>query len=275
MKKLISFELKSEFGFLKKPDINKKEIFITYNCLHKPALLGILGAITGLKGFQRYGKLPEYYEKFKDIKISIKPLIEDRGIFSKTLIKYNNATGFGNKDATEKYGETLNVTEQTLLNPFFKCYVELDDEVDTQKLLIDNLIHLKSEYITYFGKNEYSAWWNNPQIHRFKPFIPQNSYNIDSIFTKIGIINEQIAEEDFNIFTIKEEDSMFMYYEKLPIGFINLKDSLNEELKAEVSDDAYQYEIKSFVFTNRKLRNDSSINNLYQLDDNGEIIQLF
>ena len=45
--KLISFDLCADMGFLKKPDINEK-IYLTYNMLHKPALLGILGAIIGL-----------------------------------------------------------------------------------------------------------------------------------------------------------------------------------------------------------------------------------
>ena len=49
--KLISFDLKAEFGFFKKPDIN--DIYLTYNMLHKPALLGILGAVIGLQGYQK------------------------------------------------------------------------------------------------------------------------------------------------------------------------------------------------------------------------------
>ena len=45
--KLISIELKSDFGFFKKPDINDS-IYLTYNMIHKPALLGLFGAIYGL-----------------------------------------------------------------------------------------------------------------------------------------------------------------------------------------------------------------------------------
>ena len=72
-KKIISFDLNAEFGFFKKPDINDG-IYLTYNMLHKPALLGIIGAIIGLKGYERNGVLPEYYNKLKHIKVGIQPL---------------------------------------------------------------------------------------------------------------------------------------------------------------------------------------------------------
>lgn len=263
MKTLISFELKADFGFLKKPDINENEIFITYNSLHKPALLGILGAVAGLKGYVKYGVLPDYYMKLKDIRVGIKPINGDKGVFQKTVIKYNNATGFANKDKTEKFGETLNVTEQTLISPFFKCYVELDDENEIEKNIIDNILNLESTFIPYIGKNEFTAWWENPKANQYKSFTRTSSVRIDTLFTKIGAINEQIEEEDFNIFTLEDSDSMFMYFEKLPIGLFNLGDEI------------YQYDLRSFVYTNRKLKKDTKIENLYEIDNGSEIIQLF
>lgn len=64
--KLVSFDLKADFGFFKKPDVN--EVYLTYNMIHKPALLGILGAIVGLQGFQKNAVLPLYYQKLKHLK---------------------------------------------------------------------------------------------------------------------------------------------------------------------------------------------------------------
>ena len=49
--RLISFDIQADFGFFKKPDYNDG-VLLTYNMLHKPALLGILGAIIG-KGIFR------------------------------------------------------------------------------------------------------------------------------------------------------------------------------------------------------------------------------
>ena len=72
MKKLISFIIKAEKGFMKKPDINEG-IYLTYNMLHKPAILGILGAIIGLKGYEKNEVFPEYYRELKHIPVGVKP----------------------------------------------------------------------------------------------------------------------------------------------------------------------------------------------------------
>jgi len=89
MKKLISFDLYANMGFLKKPDINEK-IYLTYNMLHKPCTLGILGAIAGLKGFTKNNELPEYYQKLKDVPIGIKPIGKycENGNFADVVIIY-------------------------------------------------------------------------------------------------------------------------------------------------------------------------------------------
>ena len=42
--RLISFDIQADFGFFKKPDYNDG-VLLTYNMLHKPALLGILPAV--------------------------------------------------------------------------------------------------------------------------------------------------------------------------------------------------------------------------------------
>ena len=52
--RLISFDIQADFGFFKKPDYNDG-VLLTYNMLHKPALLGILGAIIGLRGYRKKG----------------------------------------------------------------------------------------------------------------------------------------------------------------------------------------------------------------------------
>ncbi len=52
---------------LKNP-ITNEPVYLTFNMLHKPALLGILGAIAGMKGFVKNGELPEYYEKTEGCK---------------------------------------------------------------------------------------------------------------------------------------------------------------------------------------------------------------
>ena len=146
--KLISFDLKAEFGFFKKPDIN--DIYLTYNMLHKPVLLGILGAIVGLQGYQKNGVFPQYYERLKHLKIGIKPLNDDKGNFSKNMVKYNNGTGFASNEA----GGNLIITEQILIKPAYRCYVLLNLENEDEKALYDNIMSYKASFAIH-GKNEF------------------------------------------------------------------------------------------------------------------------
>ena len=71
--RLISFDLQADFGFFKKPDYNDG-MLLTYNMLHKPALLGLLGAVIGLQGYRKKGELPEYYQHLEELSVGIEPL---------------------------------------------------------------------------------------------------------------------------------------------------------------------------------------------------------
>ncbi len=150
--KLISFDLKAKMGFLKKPDINDG-IYLTYNMLHKPALLGILGAIAGFSGYKENSKLPDYYEKLKRLKIGIEPLESEKGNYQKTTIGYNNTTGFANDDGN------LQITEQVLIEPSFRCYLLLNTENADEQLLYERIKNQNAEFLPYLGKNDFSAWW--------------------------------------------------------------------------------------------------------------------
>ena len=95
--KIISFNIQSDFGMFKKPDVNN--VYFTFNIVPKPTLLGILGAIIGLKGYSQMKKddeFPEFYKKLQDLYIGIIPY-GNKGVFQKRLIKYNNTVGYANK----------------------------------------------------------------------------------------------------------------------------------------------------------------------------------
>ena len=53
--KAIKFNLSGKFAHFKKPDVNSYAYF-TYSHIHKVALLGILGAILGLKGYESFSR---------------------------------------------------------------------------------------------------------------------------------------------------------------------------------------------------------------------------
>jgi len=239
MKKLVSFIIKSEFGMFKKPDINDK-IFITYNMIHKPYILGILGAIMGYEGHSQNldkTKMPQYYENLKDIRIAISPSSANGGIFKKEFIIFNNTTN----------GAISNITEQTLVKPAYRIYLELDDENSEHKKLIDNLKNNEAIYPPYMGKNEFSLWWDNFHIHsKFEKIENVEKFQVKSIIKKpenFVLKNSGYKERTTNYFYL---------FERLPIGF-------DEYLK--------QYIYHEFLYTNAIFKSDNNLENLYECDE--------
>lgn len=257
MKKLISFDLHANMGFFKKPDINEK-VYLTYNMLHKPALLGILGAIIGLEGFVKNNQFPEYYLKLKQLPLGIKPIGKDcnNGSFSKTIIQYNNTIGF----ASREEGGNLIIAEQTLIKPAFRIFLLLDLEKDIEKQLYNNINNQVSEFIPYLGKNDHSAWWNVDSVkeYSFSKFEGGVEFKIDTLFIKENPLVENIVEHRIRPRrNLSFLNGSFMYFEKLPIGY-------NEKL--------YQYDYADFAYTDWTLGKDSYLGNLYVIED--KIVQL-
>jgi CRISPR-associated protein Cas5 subtype I-B len=69
MGRLVSFDISSDFGFFKKPDINKYGL--TYNVPPKPAILGFLGAILGISGLKKQYEANELLTELINIKKSL------------------------------------------------------------------------------------------------------------------------------------------------------------------------------------------------------------
>jgi len=253
MKKLISIELFADFGMLKKPDTNEP-VYLTFNMLHKPALLGILGAIIGLEGFKEKGKLPDYYEKLKDLKIGIEPLKHEKGNYQKTTIAYNNTTGMASKEQ----GGNLIITEQTLIAPAFRCYFLLDLDNSLHQKIDKNLSDYNAEFLPYLGKNEFSVWWEKYQTYKnIEDFDFSKEYKVGSLFYKNEAVNNHIAKALGRAMR-KELKNRFVYFERLPVAY-------NEEL--------FQYNYSDFVFTNARFNTKLELNNL-KVIDNQTIIQL-
>jgi len=246
MKILISFIIQSEFGMFKKPDINDK-IFISYNMIHKPYLLGIIGAIMGYNGHNQNNdksKMSEYYEKLKDIRVAISPHTKDGGIFKKEFIIFNNTTN----------GSIANITEQTLINPAYKIYLELDSENKEHIKLIESLKNNKSIYPPYMGKNEFSLhWWDikneKTTFHfheKFEKIQSKEKFGVKSIIKQQE--NFQLRNSGY-----KERTTNYFYlFERLPVGF-------DEELK--------QYTYHDFLYTNAIFKSNINLQNLYECDE--------
>lgn len=255
MNKIISFDIRAEFGFLKKPDINE-DIYLTFNMLHKPALLGILGAILGLEGYKEKDKLPDYYDRLKDIKVGIEPLYAERGNFPKTVVQYNNGVGY----ASQEEGGNLIIREQVLIKPAFRCYLLNNNNNPSMECLVKHLKLGFAEYLPYLGKNEFSLWWENFYEHDAEFFDFEKDYKVATIFMKSDqIVREMVQRRIASPFSRIDDKYQFMCFEELPIGF-------NEQL--------YQYERRQFVYTNFVLSRELKLESLYKLKGYDGTVQL-
>lgn len=259
MKKLISIDLFADFGMLKKPDTNEP-IYLTFNMLHKPALIGILGAIIGEAGFKEKGVLPDYYTKLIDLKIGIQPLRHEKGNYQKTVITYNNTTGMASKEQ----GGNLMVTEQTLVAPAYRCYFLFDLENKLHQKADENLAKYYAEFLPYLGKNEFSVWWKNYQVYDFDEIEPKDSFKIRSIYIKDNPLKDSKSIQDYDpVFDDNLEGNTFSYFERLPIGY------------TDIGNRNYQYEYRNFVFTDWSLVLKNKNTNLLLNINNDTIIQVF
>jgi len=186
--KAISFTLSGRTACFRKPDVNQYAYF-TYNNIHKPALLGLLGAVIGLGGYTQLhdknrglkeGKLgydngyPEFYKKLKHLKVSIIPLAPN-GYFNKKIQTFNNSVGYASKEM----GGNLIVREQWLENPSWKILI-LDDGSDAYQKIVEYLKNKKAVYIPYLGKNDHFANIDEVQVLELERSI--ENIKISSLF---------------------------------------------------------------------------------------------
>jgi len=227
--------------------------------IHKPVILGILGAIIGLEGYKKSEELPEYYKILKNIPIGIEPVGDEKGVFPKTVITYNNTTGLASNEA----GGNLIVTEQSLIKPSYKIYFLLDLKNEDQITIYNNIKNQRAEYLPYMGKNDYSLWWNKDEVEEYEweVFVRASNFTISTIFKKNTSIIEHVVKSIGRI-ALAEQREYFYCFERLPISF-------NENL--------FQYNMADFVYTNATLVEgvEISSNNLYKLKGRQEVVFLY
>ncbi|QKZ15820.1 type I-B CRISPR-associated protein Cas5 [Spirosoma sp. KUDC1026] len=259
--RLISFDLRADFGFFRKPDVNDG-LQLSYNMLHKPALLGILGAIAGLKGYTQKGQWPEYYKRLKDVRVGIAPLDHERGNFTKTALKYTNTVGYANKAKDGKSGANQIVYENTLRAPAYRVYVLLNEADELQNRLLTRIKNQEAEFVPYLGKNEFTAWWENVAEYEVDQSIPQEAFELKTLFDKRKtIVTKSIDDgyDRFDLFDFSEQKGSYIYFERLPVSF-------NEQL--------FQYNLIDFAYTDYPLKTPTQLGGLYRLNTSNEYVQL-
>lgn len=272
--KALKFSLSGKTAFFKKPDVNSN-VYFTYGHIHKLALMGIFGAIMGYGGYNQQVRdkdvvYPEFYEKLKDIRVSIVPEQAEnkensqyyavsskgksrKGYFNKKIQTFNNTVGYANADGN------LIVKEQWLENPCWDIYLMLRGELEEE--ISKRVLNSKTAYIPYLGKNDHMAVINKAEIVELKNPSLTQAFRIDSLYLK-DCFKAYVNEEFAGMFDLTEDvETNFKYEERLPIA---LEEMTN------------QYITVPFIYTNSKLLiNDKLAENIIIGCCHEKVIQFF
>ena len=189
MKKILKFKLNGKFGFFKYPFTSPNKLKKTYNIPPRTTILGILGSIIGLEGFQNFiGDEPEYYEKLKHINM----FICMNKIPQKKLITYNSLNSFAKNIALDS---NVIIQEEILLNPEYEIGLLLDENLEYDKKILDtfNRKFISSKYHIYLGKNEFFANISEIEIFDENNFVVEE---LDSVENLKSIVFKKFV--DFN-----------------------------------------------------------------------------
>ena len=222
---ILKFTLSGKQAMFKKPDVNSVHYY-TYGHIHKPALMGLFGAVLGYAGYSQMDKsqsYPEYYQKLGTLQVSILPNA-DKGYFAKKIISFNNSVGY----ASREQGGNLIVKEQWLEYPSWDICVLLDCE--EAKKLAEYVTGRKCVYIPYLGKNDHLADITRAAVVEGQK--KEQASSLDCLFPK------QRAQIDFDADPFGGVENPFKYEEALPIG---------------LDGQTNQYQLEKFVYTNMTL----------------------
>ena len=233
----LKFTLSGNSAFFKDNVINT--VYLTYGNIHRVALLGMFGAILGYGGYGKQNDMlkkknkkkpdyPEFYEKLKDIKISI---VSDgkNGYFNKKLQTFNNSVGYASKEE----GGNLIVKQFWLENPSWDIYILLD--CDEAKKIADYMQNRKAIYLPYLGSNDHLANIMDVEIIDIEEKMSSEDETIEILSM---IKDSDISEKKKNVFSIDKNsirDDIYKYSEYLPV-------TLSKELN--------QYEKEKMTITN-------------------------
>jgi CRISPR-associated protein Cas5 subtype I-B len=168
MEKILVFNLKGKFAHFRYPFTSPNKLKKTYILPPKSTILGMLGSIIGLEGFQNFENRdfePQYYKSLKHIKLYI-------GLYHlplKKLIQYNSLNSFSKN--IEKDPNVI-IKEEILLNPIYQIGLLLDDNLIFDKLILESIGQKCpiSNYHIYLGKNEFFANISNVKTYNNSEF---------------------------------------------------------------------------------------------------------
>lgn len=225
----LKFTLSGNSAFFKDNVINT--VYLTYGNIHRVALLGMFGAILGYGGYGKQNDMlkkknkkmpdyPEFYEKLKDIKISIVSNGKN-GCFNKKLQTFNNSVGYASKEE----GGNLIVKQFWLENPSWDIYILLDCE-ETKKIA-DYIKNRKAVYLPYLGSNDHLANITDVEIINIEKKTSSDNETIEILSM---VKASDISDKKKNAFIIDDnmKKDIYKYSEYLPV---TLSKDLNQHKK--------------------------------------------
>jgi len=222
--KAFSIDFVGELALFKKNDANDV-VNTSYNFIHKPVILGMFGAICGYSGYaksERYKKgkieyrtFPEYYQKLKHLKIAIAPFYKKP--LKKVITGFNDASGMGSNAGTWQVEDQILVGEPIIK---YRVYVLLPDDIDESLTLLRRKVKKgETEYLLYYGKNEFFAHYENYQEYQAETMKESEIAVISSLIKKsegYKICKPVVASFDnFDPFSSAMTED-YMIFENLP-----------------------------------------------------------
>ena len=244
----LKFDIHGRYGFFKNHESNS--VYMSYQFIHKPSVLGILGCIVGLDGWrqmkQHEGKL-EYYEVFKDTKISIIPKSSYFNVFYETI---NNSTGFVNIDASKKGGATANIKRQILQDP---CYTIIIQKEGISKEYYDKLKEMlfkgESTYPICLGNNTYKANITNVEEIELENINDNDDLIVESLILENKI--EEVYEESEDGIEQYESHTLLPIDYNIDTDYGHKKDKVcfsNHYIKVKKDCKLYKWNDKIYYF---------------------------
>ena len=237
---IVSFDLKGDFACFRKNDANDI-VYTTYNFIHRPAVLGVIGAIVGYKGYSFSDRQePEYYKKLKNLKVAIEPLFSS--VPPKMILTFNNSSGL----ASSEEGGTLQIRERVMVNLTekigYRIYVDLTEgiEQNTKEKLCEKLDNFSSEYLLYLGKNEFLAYYDGVKYYEKIVLTNETKESKFPITTllPVGYLKNAFKQK-VDLFEFSSIVDMKIMFEILPVDFDNnfiyVKNKFAWVIRGEVS----------------------------------------
>lgn len=233
---VFSVDIIGEFAHFAKNDANDL-VFVSFNFIHRPVILGMLGASIGLRGYgQSETESPEYYLELNSLTVAIEPSYHIPLLKGTTV--FNNASGLASSSSSQ--GITWQKKEQILIGtPEFHYTIYIfRANYNGSNVVFERLREaLKSGetvFPLYFGKNEFFAYHTNYREWLSAPFTDVENHTIHSLVEADCVEFQKASFDSFSIFDDQSHDQ-YTVYEHLPYDF----------------DETGLYKKKLYLFTER------------------------